>query len=79
MSLSKYKATLIAFFDIQGNVMAECVPSGQTVNKQNYIEILKKWCERMRRKRTRLWRNVWILHQDKAPTHDALIVKQFLV
>ena len=48
MSRWKFKATLKAFFDIQRNVMAEWVPSGQTVNKQNYIEILTKWRERVR-------------------------------
>ena len=32
MSCSKFKATLIVFFDIQGIVMAEWVPSGRTVN-----------------------------------------------
>jgi hypothetical protein len=30
---SKFKAMLIVFFDIQGIVMAEWVPSGQTVNQ----------------------------------------------
>jgi hypothetical protein len=32
MSHSKFKAMLIVFFDIQGIVKAEWVPSGQTVN-----------------------------------------------
>jgi len=32
MSRLKFKAILIVFFDIQGIVMAEWVPSGQTVN-----------------------------------------------
>jgi len=32
MIRSKFKAMLIVFFDIQGIVMAEWVPSGQTVN-----------------------------------------------
>jgi hypothetical protein len=32
MCRSKFKVMLIAFFDIQGIVMAEWVPSGQTVN-----------------------------------------------
>jgi hypothetical protein len=30
------------FFDIQGIVMVEWVPSGQTVNQQYYIEVLTK-------------------------------------
>jgi len=34
--------------------------------------------ERVRRKRPELWRNGWILHQDNAPAHNALTVKQFL-
>jgi len=51
MSLSTFKAKLIIFFDIQGNVMAEWVTSGQTVNQQYYIEVLTKLCESLRKKR----------------------------
>jgi hypothetical protein len=39
-SCSKFKAILIVFFDIQGIVMAQWVPSGQMVNQQYYIEVL---------------------------------------
>ncbi|KAG7170895.1 Mariner Mos1 transposase-like 4 [Homarus americanus] len=42
MSRSKFKAMLIVFFDIQGIVMAEWVPSSQTVNQQYDIEVLTK-------------------------------------
>jgi len=42
------------FFDIQGIVMAEWVPSGQTVNQQYYIEVLTELHERVRRKRQEL-------------------------
>jgi hypothetical protein len=66
------------FFDIQGIVMAEWVPSGQTVNQHYYIEVLTKLRERVRRKRPELWQNGWILHQDNAPAHNALSVKQCL-
>jgi len=69
---------LIVFFDIQGTVKAEWVPSGQTVNWQYYVEVLTKLREHVRRKRPELWRNGWILHQDNAPAHKALSVKQFL-
>jgi len=47
---SKFKATLIVFFDIQGTVMAEWVPSSQMVNQQYYTEVLTKLRERVRRK-----------------------------
>ena len=36
MSRSKFKAILIVFFDIQGIVTTEWVPSGHTVNQQYY-------------------------------------------
>jgi len=72
---SKFQAMLIVFFDIQGIVMAEWVPSGQTVNQHYYIEILTKLRERVRRKRPELWTNGWILHQDNAPAHNALSVE----
>jgi histone-lysine N-methyltransferase SETMAR len=77
VSRSKFKAMLIVFFDIQGIVMAEWVPSGQTVNQHYYIEVLTKLRERVRRKRPELWQNGWILHQNNAPAHNALSVKQF--
>ena len=78
MSPSKFMAMLIVFFDIQGIVMAEWVPSGQTVYQQYYTEVLTKLHKHVRRKRPELWRNNWILHQDNAPAHNALSVKQFL-
>jgi len=58
--------------------MAEWVPSAQTVNQQYYIEVLKKLRKCVRRKRPELRRNGWILHQDVAPAHNKLSVKQFL-
>ena len=78
MSRSKLKAMLIVFLDIQGTVMAEWVPSGQTVSQQYYIAVLTKLRERVRRKRPELWRNGWVLQQDNAPARNALSVKQFL-
>jgi len=78
MSHSKLKAMLIVFFDIQGIVMAEWVPSGHTVNQQYYIEVLMKLRECVRRIQPELWRNGWLLHQDNVPAQNALSVKQFL-
>ena len=80
MSKSKLKVMLIVFFDINGIIMIEWVPQGQTVNQHYYIETLKKLRERVRKKRTNLWsNNSWLLHQNNnAPAHNALSVKQFL-
>ena len=49
MSHLKFKAMLIVFFDIQGILMIERVPSGQTVNQQYYTEVLTKLREHVRR------------------------------
>jgi len=78
MSRSKFKVMLIVFFDIQGIVITEWVPSSQTVNQQYYIEVLTKLRERVTRKRPELLINGWILHQNNAPAHNASYVKQFL-
>jgi hypothetical protein len=78
MSRLKFKTMLIVFFDIHGIVIAEWVPSGQTVNQHYYMEVLTKLCERVIRKRPKLWRNGRILHQENTPAHNALSAKQFL-
>jgi hypothetical protein len=68
----------LVFFDIQGIIMTQNIPPGQTVNQTYYIELLTKFRGKIRRKRPELWKNGWILHQDNAPAHNALSVQQFL-
>ncbi|VVC37276.1 Transposase, type 1 [Cinara cedri] len=59
--------------------MTEWVPEGQTVNQVYYLSVLATLRERVRKKRPELWKNnSWILHQDNAPAHNALSVKQYL-
>ena len=78
-SILKFKAMLIVFFDINGIVMTEWVPEGQTVNQTYYLSVLATLRERVRKKRPELWKNnSWILHQDNAPAHNALSVKRYL-
>jgi histone-lysine N-methyltransferase SETMAR len=70
---------LIVFFDIRGIVHREFVPQGQTVNKKFYCEVLRRLRENIRRKRTDLWQaKNWILHDDNALCHQALLVHEFL-
>jgi histone-lysine N-methyltransferase SETMAR len=79
MSHSSTKTMLIVFFDIRGIVHREFVPQGQTINKKFYCEVLRHLRENIRRKRSDLWRaKNWILHDDNAPCHRALLVCEFL-
>ncbi|GFW91111.1 putative mariner transposase [Trichonephila clavipes] len=79
MSKSKFKAMLIFFFDINGIVMTEWVPEGQIVNPTYYLSVLVTLRERVCKKWPELWKNnLRILHQDKAPAHNALSVKRYL-
>ncbi|KAG5345622.1 MOS1T transposase, partial [Acromyrmex heyeri] len=67
---------------IEKVVMTEWVPEGQTVTKSNqtyYLTVLATLRERVRKKRSELWKNKsWILHQDNAPAYNALSVKRYL-
>ena len=45
------------------------------VSQVYYLEVLKRLCVKVRRKRPKLFtNNSWILHHDKAPAHMALYV-----
>jgi len=70
---------LIVFFDIQGIVHLEFAPQGRTVNAKFYYNVLRCLREDIQRKRTELWHvGNWLLHDDNAPTHQALITHEFL-
>ena len=76
---SNVKYTLVVFFDIQGIFHKEFVPTDQTVNGKFYFEILKWLREGIWRKRPYNWKNNnWFLHNDNAPAHTSLVVRQFL-
>ncbi|WP_189514017.1 transposase, partial [Streptomyces narbonensis] len=72
------KVMLTVFFDSEGVVHHEFLPHGQTVNKEYYIEVMRRLREKIRRKRPAAWEaNSWMLHQDNAPAHSSLLVQQF--
>lgn len=76
---SPMKLLLTVFFDCRGVVHHEFLPYGQTVNKEYYLEVMKRLRESVRRKRPQLWADQsWILHHDNAPAHTAHIVTDFL-
>lgn len=76
---SAKKVMLIVFFDWNGLVHHEFVPTGVTVNKEYYRDVMRRLRENVRRKRPELWEdNSWILHHDNAPAHRSLLVTEFL-
>lgn len=75
-SRSKIKVMLTVFFDYRGVVHNEFLPTGQTVNKEYYLGVMRRLREAIRKKRPDLWRdNSWFLHHDNAPSHTALIIR----
>ena len=66
---------MIVFYDIQGIIYINWVSEGQTVNQVYCNEVLQILRERVRRRRSEMWKNgLWILHQDNALAHN---VKKF--
>ncbi|XP_018055293.1 PREDICTED: uncharacterized protein LOC108691868 [Atta colombica] len=50
----------------------EFLPEGQTVNKEYYLDVMRRLREAVHQKRKDLWaNNSWILHHDNAPSHGA--------
>ena len=59
------------FFDSTGMIYMHWVPTGQTVNKEYYVEVLREFRERFCRKRTVLFKSgQWHFQQDNAPVHN---------
>ena len=76
---SKSKVMLIPFFDVHGIVHAEFLPQGQTNNQRVYKNILRRLMRSEREKRRELWETrSWLLHQENAPAHNALGIREFL-
>ena len=55
------------------------VPTGQTVNKEYYVEVLREFSKRFRRKRPALFKSgQWHYHQDNAPVHNSSLLTDYL-
>jgi len=60
-------------------VIRKNVPRGETVNKEFYLNVMKRLRAAVRRKRPEAWtNNTWMLHHDNAPAHASLFIREFL-
>ena len=54
-------------------------PTGQTVNKEYYIEVLREFNKRFRLKRPALFKlGQWHFHLDNTPVHNSILVTGYL-
>ena len=70
---------MIPFFDSTGMIYMHWVPTGQTVNKEYYDEVLGEVRKRFRRKMPALFKSgLWHVHQDNAPVNNSILVTDYL-
>ena len=74
-SKSTHKLLIIPFFDSTGMIYMYWVPTGQTVKKEYYVEVLGEFRKRFLGKRPALFKSgQWHFHQDNAPVHNSILV-----
>ena len=74
-----HKPLMIPFFDNTGMIYMHWIPTGQTVNKEYYVGILKEFRKRFLGKRPELLKSgQWHFHQDNAPVHNSILVTDYL-
>ena len=67
------------FFDSTGMIYMYWVSTGQTVNKEYYVEVLREFSKRFRRKRPSFLKSAqWHFHQNNAPVHNSILVTDYL-
>ena len=68
---------MIPFFDSTGMIYMHWVPTGQTVNKEYYVEVLREF--RFCWKKPALFKlGQWHFQQNNAPVHNSILVTDYL-
>ena len=66
---------ILFFFDSTGMIYMHWVPTGQTVNKEYYVVVLREFRKRFLGKRPALFKpGQWHFHQDNTPVHSSILV-----
>jgi hypothetical protein len=67
------------FFNHEGVAHHEYTPAGHTINREYYVEVLRRLRDAVRRKWPQLWASGdWHLHHDNAPAHSSCLMQGFL-
>ena len=67
------------FFDSTGMIYMHWVPTGQRVNKEYYVEVLREFRKRFGWKRPALFKSAqWYLQQDNATVNNSILVTDYL-
>ena len=78
-SKSTHKLLMIPFFDSTGMIYMHWVPTGQTVNKEFYVEVLTEFRKRFLGKRPALFKSgQWHFRQDNTPVHNSILFTDYL-
>ena len=78
-SKATHKLLMNFFSDSIGMIYMHWVPTGQTVNKEYYVEVLREFRKRFCRKRPALFKSgQWHFDQDNAPVHNSILVTDYL-
>ena len=78
-SKSTHKHLMIPCFDSTGMINMHWIPTVQPVNKEYYVEVLREFRKRFRRKRPALFKSgQWHFNQDNAPVHNSSLITNYL-
>ena len=60
-------------------IYMQWIPTGQTVHKEYYVEVLREFRKGFGRKRPALFKSgLWYFHQDNAPVHNSILLTDYL-
>ena len=60
-------------------IYMHCVTTGQTVNNEYYVEVLREFRKSFPRKRPAFFKSgQWHFHRDNAPIHKSILVTDYL-
>ena len=70
---------MIPFFDSTGMMYMHWILTGQTVNKEYYVAVLREFRKGFLGKRPALFKSIqWHFNQDNAPVHNSILVTDYL-